>query len=145
MTLYQVIKGLENIALTIPNVNKAENGSIYDIMNSTSIDYSICVVTQNTHRTDEMFDYYGLTLFYVDRLRKDVGDDGYNDDRLQIQSHAKQVLSNIVHLFCDEYDIDLPTITYTPFTQDFKDSCAGVYCQFEFEIVKDIICSESFD
>lgn len=142
MTLFQVVRGLEEIALTHPNVRTAKDGSIYEIMNSNpSIDYTVFVVTQNTHRTDETFDYYGLTLFYVDRLQKENGMDA---NRLQIQSHGQQVLKNIVHLFCDEYDVDLPTLTFTPFTQKFADETAGVYCQFEFEIIKDIVCAEEY-
>ena len=141
MTLYQVVRGLESIALEHPTILTATDGSIYEIMNSNpSIKYSVFVVTQNTHRTDEMFDYYGLTLFYVDRLMKDNGMDA---NRLQIQSHGKQILSNIVHVFCDEYDVDLPTLTFTPFTQKF-DETAGVYCQFELEVIKDIICAEEY-
>lgn len=140
MTLFQVVRGLEEIALTHPNVRTAKDGSIYEIMNADpSITYSVFVVTQNTHRTDEVWDYYGITLFFVDRLQGDM--DG---NRLQIQSHGKQILSNVVHVFCDTYDVDLPTITYTPFTQKFADETAGVYAQFELQIMKDTICSEDF-
>ena len=138
MTLYEVVRGLEKIALTQPNVRTAKDGSIYEIMNADpSITYSVFVVTQNTHRTDEQFDHYGLTLFYVDRLV-----DNMDGNRLQIQSHGKQVLSNIIHIFCDRYDVDLPTITFTPFTQKFTDETAGIYAQIEFEIIKDLVCAE---
>lgn len=142
MTLYQVVRGLEDIALTHPNVRTAKDGSIYDIMNDDpSIDFAVFVVTQNTHRTDENFDYYGLTLFYVDRLMKDNGMDA---NRLQIQSHAKQIISNTVHVFTDTYDIDLPELVFTPFTQRFASETAGMFCQFELQIMKDIICGEDF-
>lgn len=140
MTLYNVIKGFERIAKTHPNILTAKDGSIYEIMNTNpAIKYSAFVVTQNTHRQTEQFDYYGLTLFYCDRLVDNLG-----SNRLEIQSFGKQVLGNIIHVFCDEYDIDLPTITYTTWTQKFVDECAGTYAQFELEIPKDITCPDEF-
>lgn len=141
MTLYQVTKALESIALTHPNIRTAKDGNIYTIMNANpSVTYGVFVVTQNRHRQTETFDYYGLTLFYVDRLV-----DNREDNRLQIQSLAKQLLGNIIATFCETYDIDFPMITYQPFTEKFKDETAGQYAQFEFEIPRDIICSETFD
>lgn len=141
MTLYQVIEGLKSIALTHPNIRTAEDGSVYDVMNANpSVKYGAFVVTQNTHRQGEMFDYYGLTLFFIDRLRDDM-----ETNRLQIQSFAKQVLGNIVHVFCDEYDVDVPEITYQSFTQRFQDECAGMYCQLILEVPKDILCAEEYE
>lgn len=142
MTLYNVIRGLERIALSHPNIRTADDGSVYEIMNANpSIKYGAFVVTQNTHRQTEKFDYYGLTLFYIDRLNDDL-----ESNRLQIQSFAKQVLGNIIHVFCNEYDVDLPqTITYQSFTQKFVDMTAGQYAQFELEIPKDIICPETYE
>ena len=141
MTLYNVIKGLEDVAITHPNIRTAEDGSVYDIMNANpSITYGVFVVTQNVHRQTEMFDYYGLTLFYIDRLKDDM-----DSNRLQIQSFAKQVLGNIIHVFCDRYDLDVPTITYQSFTQKFADECAGQYAQIELEVPKDILCPEEYE
>ena len=141
MTLYEVTKALESIALTHPNIRTAKDGSIYTIMNANpSVIYGVFVVTQNTHRQTEQFDYYGLTLFYIDRLKDDM-----DSNRLQIQSFAKQVLGNIINVFCNEYDLDVPTITYQPFTQKFADETAGQYAQFELEIPKDILCPEEYE
>ena len=140
MTLYQVTKALESIALTHPNIRTAKDGSIYPIMNDNpSVTYGVFIVTQNRHRQTEMFDYYGLTLFFVDRLVSNR-----EDNRLQIQSIAKQLLGNIIATFCETYDVDFPMITYQPFTEKFVDSCCGQYAQFEFEIPRDIICAEEF-
>lgn len=141
MTLYEIVKGFENIALRMPLVMTAEDGSIYEIMNANpSIKYGVFVVTQNTHRSDEMFDYYGLTLFYCDRLDSDR-----ENNRLQIQSFGKQVLENVIHLFCDEFDLDLPSITYNTWTQQFMDITAGCYAQFELECPKCAICPEEYE
>jgi len=142
MTLYQIIKGLEEIAKRHPNIRTAADGSIYTIMNANpSVKYGTFIVTQNQHRQTEMFDIYGLTLFYVDRLV-----DNREDNRLQIQSIGKQVLGNIIQTFCETYDVDFPLVVrYTPFSEKFKDECAGMYVQIELEIIKDNVCSEEFD
>lgn len=141
MTLYQLTKALESIALTHPNIRTAKDGSIYKIMNDDpSVTYGVFIVTQNRHRQTEMFDYYGLTLFFVDRLVSNR-----EDNRLQIQSIAKQLLGNIIATFCETYDVDFPMITYQPFTEKFKDETAGQYAQFELEIPRDIICAETFE
>ena len=141
MTLLQVVEGFKEIALTHPNIRTAKDGSVYDIMNANpSVKYGAFVVTQNVHRQGEMFDFYGLTLFYIDRLEDDM-----ESNRLQIQSFAKQVLGNIIHVFCDRYDCDVPMITYQSFTQKFQDECAGQYAQFELEVPIDIMCPEEYE
>lgn len=140
MTLYQVVKGLEEIALEHPNIRTADDGSVYDIMNANpSVKYGAFVVTQTTHRQNEQFDYYGLVIFFIDRLV-----DNLDGNRLQIQSIGKQVLGNIINTFCNENDVDVPSVTFTPFTQRFADECAGMYANLELEIIKDNICDEEF-
>lgn len=139
MTLYNVIRNLENFALAIPNIRTASDGDVYDAMNNNpTLQYGVFFITQNTHQEFEQMDRYGLTLFYIDRL-----DDTLEDNRLQIQSIGKEVLSTIIRDFCDEYDIDLPTMLYTPFTQKFKDLTAGVYVTIDLEIYKDS-CYDDF-
>ena len=142
MTLYQIVTGLEEIALTHPNVRTANDDNVYDIMNSNpSVKYGAFVISQTNHRQTEMFDYYGFNLFYIDRLI-----DNIETNRLQIQSIAKQTLGNIIATFCEDYDVDFPqTVRYTPFTQKFQDECAGMYVTLEFDIPRDIICAEQFE
>lgn len=126
MTLYEIISSFQKIALTQPNILTAKNGNVYDIMNNTpSNKYGVFVVTQNTHSSDENTDTYGLTLYCIDRL-----DDTLEDNRLSIQSICKEQLENIIKTFCDMYELDIPEVNYTPFTQKFVDECAGVYAQF---------------
>ena len=140
MTLYNLIKALERIALTQPNIRTAKDGSVYNILNANpSVKYEAFVVTQNTHRQDEQFDYYGLTLFIVDRL-----DDDLETNRLQVQSIAKEQLANIIRTFCNEYDIDIPTTTFQTFTERFQDLTAGTYAQLEFVIPVEIQCAEEY-
>lgn len=140
MTLYDVVKYLKTIALAQPNIKTAKDGNIYNILNANpSVKYAAFIITQNTHRTTENFDYYGFTLFYADRLMSDM-----EDNRLEIQSQAKQALDNIIRTFCNNMDIDLPTMTFTPWTEKFADELAGMYIQVEFVIPIEFICNEEF-
>lgn len=138
MTLLQIVDNLERIALTQPNIRTAGEGNIYDKMNTNpSVKYGVFFITQNTHIEYEESDRYGFTLFYVDRLEDDM-----ESNRLRIQSHGKQVLGNIITMFCNEFDIDFPEITYTPFTEKFVDLTAGVYATISFNIYKNSICAD---
>lgn len=140
MTLYQTVKTLETIALAQPNVRTVDNGSVYTIMdNNPSIRYASVVISQTIHREDENTDYYGFNVFYIDRL-----DDTLENNRLQIQSIAKETLSNIFKVAKQEFDMEYSSISYHPFTQKFVDETAGMYATVEFEISKDNICEEDF-
>ena len=140
MNLFQTIDNIKNIALTQPNIRTASEGNVYSIMNTTpDIRYGVFVITQGTHRSDDVFNYFNFNFFYVDRLVDDM-----ESNRLQIQSIGIQMLNNILNTFADEYDIDLNSdIQYNPFTQKFADETAGVYCTITLEVPKDG-CAESY-
>lgn len=130
MNLYEIVSNLQKIALSQPNIRTAKNGSIYSIMNSNpAIKYGVFVVTQTNHSSDINTDTYGFTLFAVDRL-----DDTLENNRLSIQSICKEQLENIVKIFCDTFELDVPNINYTPFTQKFIDETAGVYANVEIQL-----------
>lgn len=140
MTLFQIIQILKQIALTQPNIKSATDGSIYEVMNTNpSIKYNVVHFSQTTHQSDEETDFYGLNIFYVSRL-----EDSLEDNRLQIQSIGKDILDNIIRTFCENWNIDFPVITYTPFTQKFNDLCAGCYCNLKLEIPKEILCADDY-
>lgn len=140
MTLFQIIQILKQIALTQPNIKSATDGSIYEVMNTNpSIKYNVVHFSQTTHQSDEETDIYGLNIFYVSRL-----EDSLEDNRLQIQSIGKDILDNIIRTFCENWNIDFPVITYTPFTQKFNDLCAGCYCNLKLEIPKEILCADDY-
>ena len=133
MTLFEIVRKFENLALAAPNVRTAADGNVYDAMNDNpKLKYGVFFVSQDTHQEFEQMDRYGLTLFYIDRL-----DDTLEDNRLQIQSIGKEILSTVIRDFCEEYDVDLPTMNYIPFTEKFKDLTAGIYVQITIEVYKD--------
>ena len=138
MNLYNAIEILKKISLQQPNIRTAFEGSIYDNLNGNNeIKYGVFGITQGNHTQDDNFAYYNFNLFYVDRLTDD------ESNRVQIQSIGQQSLSNIITLFCDNYDAEFTqTITYYPFTQRFKDECAGGYITVTFICEKEIYCSD---
>ena len=137
MTLLQIIDTLKAIALTQHNIRTATDGDIYEALNGNlSVKYGAFHVNQTSHQTTENTDVYGLNLFFVDRLEDD------DSNRLQIQSIGKTVLDNIVRAFCEQFDADIPTITYSPFTQRFTDMTAGVFATVTLTVFKEWSCAE---
>jgi len=142
MTLIEVIERLKDIALQMPNVRTALEGDVYDLNENPSVVYDVFNITQGQHREGEEYDYYVFNLFYISRLVDDY------DNRLQIQSIGKSVLSNIIRVFCEQVDIDFPDdtqLTFNTFTEKFADLCAGAYCNVTFTIPKDLICGDDGD
>lgn len=140
MTLLNVIDTIKMFALKHPNINSAYEGNIYDIMNANPQQkYASVVLTQQSHTQDDMYDHYGFNIFYIDRLVDDL-----EENRLQIQSTGKSMLSNIIKAFCEEFDAECETINYQTFTERFADECAGVYCTITIDMVKDIYCTEKY-
>ena len=59
MTLLELINILKKIGLQQHNIRTAEEGSVYDIMNTNpSIKYNAFVISQQNHRKTEQFAYY---------------------------------------------------------------------------------------
>lgn len=140
MTLYQVIKELEKIAMKQPTIRTTSEGDVYNKMNGNPHTvYGVFHITQTTHRQDDEYDYYGFNLFCIDRLKDDL-----ESNRIQIQSIAKDVLSNIIRTFCEDNDASYDEILFHPFTEKFVDLTAGMYATLEFEIPLDGTCVEEF-
>ena len=140
MTLYETIDLLKKIALKHPNIGSASEGNIYEYMNANpSVKYGVFFITQGTHSQDEMFNHFEFTLFYVDRLVDDM-----EENRLQIQSIGKEILSNILTFFCEEFDAECENISFQPFTQKFLDLTAGIYSTITIDVPKDVICPEEY-
>lgn len=140
MTLYETIDLLKKIALKHPNIGSASEGNIYEYMNANpSVKYGVFFITQGTHSQDEMFNHFEFTLFYLDRLVDDM-----EENRLQIQSIGKEILSNILTFFCEEFDAECENISFQPFTQRFVDETAGIYSTITIDVPKDVICPEEY-
>lgn len=137
MTLKQVITELCRIALTQHNVRSAGYNDLYAALNTdASIKYDVWFVTQNQHQSEGDFDRYSFNLFYISRLENTDG-----ENELQIQSIGKEVIDNVVKIFCELYDAEVYGVTYyQPFTQRFASLCAGIYAIITLEVPKNSIC-----
>ena len=138
MTLFDIIRNLQAIAAQEPSVRSVSDGDIYDALNAAvDIRYGCFHITQDTHTTNGDLDVWGLNLFYIDRLL----DNGEN--RLSIQSAGITILENVLKRFADTFGAEyINNIVYTPFTQRFKDNCAGVFCKISISTVMDNLCAE---
>ena len=138
MTLFDIIRNLQAIAAQEPSVRSVSDGDIYDALNAAvDIRYGCFHITQDTHTTNGDLDVWGLNLFYIDRLL----DNGEN--RLSIQSAGITILENVLKRFADTFGAEyMNNIVYTPFTQRFKDNCAGVFCKISISTVMDNLCAE---
>lgn len=140
MTIQEIINILQKIALTQPNVRSVGEGDIYDSLNAEgSTRYAYFFITQNRHQQIDDIDRYSLNIFYVDRLEED------KSNKLQIQSIGKEVLGNVFNVFCEEFDVEVPTIEYQVFTERFSDYCAGVYATVAFEVMRETDCADFYD
>lgn len=140
MTLQEIIKTLHSIALTQPNIRSVGEGDIYDTLNAeASSKYAYFFITQNKHQQTEDTDRYSLNVFYIDRLEDD------KENKLQIQSTGKEVLTNIFNTFCDDFDAEMSGVDFQTFTERFSDMCAGVYATVAFEVVRDTNCAEYYN
>lgn len=140
MTLLEIIQLIKSTALSQPNVNDAREGDIYNYLNGNpAVDYSVVFLTQQTHRESQNFVYYNFYIFYVDRLQSDL-----ESNRALIQSTGMRVLSNIIRIVCDNLDIEVPDVTYVPYSQKFVDETSGVYCSVEFQLPIENVCGEEY-
>ena len=138
MTLFDIIRNLQAIAAQEPSVRSVSDGDIYDALNAAvDIKYGVFHITQDTHTTNGDLDVWGLNLFYIDRLLDN------NENRLSIQSAGITILENVLRNFADTFGAEyMNNIVYTPFTQRFKDNCAGVFCKISVSTVMDNLCAE---
>lgn len=129
MTLKEIVTELNSIAIRQPNVHKfIISGDIYEL-NDTDVEYAAFCATQQNVSENDSFRTYNFNLFYVDRL------DDSKDNLIDVQSHAIEVLDNIVNTFIDNhFEVEITSKSFTTFTQRFLSLCAGAYCTINISI-----------
>lgn len=142
MTLNSLLNSIGLIGINDKLVNWAGGGpSVYQAANALTVkDYPFLFCSPTgTHRVEENWTTYNVTIFYVSRLLED------NSNEMDIQSTAAEVLKNIVkkisHIdgvvaVADEYTINV-FIEYEKFT----DRCTGAFCQLDISILNDTTCT----
>lgn len=140
MTLYELVKQIEEVASAQPSVRLIVENDIYKLNDCADALYGVFAFTQNEHSTSAESDVitYNFTLFYVDRLLDD------ESNLIEVQSTAIQVLDNILS-FLNDGGVAVGDYTFQPFNQRFADICAGVYTNVALSVAKDGDCAEDFD
>ena len=140
MTLNSLLNSIGLIGINDNLVNWAGCGpSIYraNALTIKNYPFLFCSPT-GTHRVDENWTTYAVSIFYVSRLLED------NSNEMDIQSTAVEVLKNIIRKIrningvtdiSDEYSINV-FVEY----EKFADRCTGAYATVEISVVNDTIC-----
>lgn len=140
-TLLQVIRAVEAIAKAQPGVAMVVPNDVFRLNDIPDARYGVFAWTQGQHREDLEAGTLtvALTLFYVDRLTADKGNE------LEIQSVGVALLGNVVKAAQEAgiYVADL--VRYNTFNQRFLDECAGVFCTVDLEVPLDWTCPDDFD
>lgn len=139
MTLEETIRTLEAVALQQQSVAMVIDNDIFKLNTIPNAKYAVFAYTQGEHLTSVSGDLatYRLTLFYVDRLLAD------KSNQTQIQSTGTQVLRNILTMM-SELDFQVDNMPIQPFTQQFVDECAGVYCTVAIGAANGCECMPGF-
>ena len=140
MTLFEIFKIINKVAVSEPNVNTVVNtGNIFDLNTENwQVKYGAFCAQQEKHVQNGDFITYNFTLFYVDRLTDD------KSNKLDVQSNAITTLMNVINglKMIDLIDIDI-NVDYTTFTERFTASCAGAFCSLSVTSTSDI-CYDEF-
>lgn len=135
MTLFEVIRTINEVAASEPNINTLVlSGNVFDLnTNNITVKYSAFCCEQMTHQhTEDDFLSYGFRLYFVDRLTED------SRNKIEVQSKGIQTLESILHKLRDMDIFDIYyDYYYTPFTNKFEAWCAGVYCEVRIQVPSD--------
>lgn len=139
MKYKELVKLIENISLHIPNINSFYIGDVYEINSDPTVKYSTVVMTnqESTFSTTDERYTYNFVLFYIDRLTDD------EKNRLDIQSHAIDALSNIIEILGNSYNCIIDNYRFEVFQERFADLCSGAFARVSI-VVDEMDCVESF-
>jgi len=139
--LIEFVKLIRSVAAAQPAINQIVDNDVYKLNSLKDAEYSVFAWQQRQHTEEVDFWLFSFQFFYLDRLTQDGGNE------LETQSIALDILSNIIGTIVSigGGEIELVTNpTYQPFTQKFKDECAGAYATVTFRVAKECICEELY-
>ena len=135
MNYKQIIKTIIDTSIKNIFVNEANEGDVYEILNSKRHRYPAVVVTpQTVNSSGTDTETLNAVLFYVDRLTDT------QENKLSIQSQGMSVLRQIIDKCGDTFTVE--NYTFTPFTEKFTDECAGVFVNINVNYPVDFICAD---
>lgn len=138
MTLLETIRAIERVAARQPAVKMIVENDVFKLNACKDALYGAFAFVQGTHSgsVDDALVVYNFSLFYVDRLTADRG------NQIEVQSVGIETLTNILREL-DEVMV-VGTYTFQPFNQRFSDDCAGVYCSVSLQSLASP-CGETFE
>lgn len=140
MRLYDVIKTIEEVALSQPAVNTIVEQDVYGLNDTPNIKYGVFAWLQNNHNGNiaEGSFRYSFTLFYVDRLLDD------KSNMLEVQSVGVSVLTNILRTLFDG-GWDISEYSVKTFNERFTDDCSGAFADVTISVPLESICAETYN
>lgn len=140
-TLLQVIRAVERIAASQPGVAMIVPNDVFRLNATPDAKYGVFAWTQGEHREDLDAGLLtvALTLFYVDRLTEDKGNE------LEVQSVGVALLGNVLKAAQEAGIYVSGTVRYNTFNQRFLDECAGVWCSVDLEVPLDWTCPDDYE
>lgn len=138
MTLSQLIRLFEGIAMQQPSINMIVQNDVYRINSAPSLKYGVFAWTQGQHSGSiNGMTTFSFTFFYVDRLKEN------QSNQIEIQSVGCETLGNILRTL-DENDVEVAQYTMQTFNQRFTDECAGVFCNVSLSVPTTSVCAETY-
>lgn len=140
MNLLQTIRVLERCAALQPNVRTIVRNDVFRLNACPDVDYGAVAWLQGEHTTEDGSNLltYNFTLFYVDRLTEDKGNE------VEVQSQGIETLENILRSLPD-LGLYPGAYSFRTFNQRFADECAGVFCTVALQAAKDALCPEAYE
>lgn len=139
MNLLQTILTLERAAAAQPTVNTIVRNDVFRLNAVPDVRYGVFAWLQGEHTSDAESQTvtFNFTLFYVDRLTEDKGNE------LEVQSVGIETLQNILRAV-DGGQVWVQGYTFRTFNQRFADDCAGVFANVSLAVAKDDLCAEDY-
>ena len=141
MTLLELIKTIEIVALRQPSVKMVVENDVFRLNNKADARYGVFAFVQGLHNTsiDSSVISYTFTFFYVDRLKND------RSNQIEIQSVGIQTLDNIIRRLDDLRVYSETGYSFQVFNQRFLDECAGVFTNVTLSVPVGSTCAETFE
>lgn len=139
MTLRETIVAIERVALSQPAVQMLVRNDIYRLNATPDAKYAAFGWTQGQHRLAGDFIEYAFTLFYIDRLTEDKGNE------VEIQSMGVQTLANVIRTLEAEGVFPAGEWTMQTFNERFEDDCAGAFASVRFSVLADTLCEYEYN
>lgn len=138
MLLIQAINKIQEISALQRNVNFVSAEDVYEAMALPNIDYGAMVFNQTSYHYDIDLGLNRLSfrLFYIDRLTDD------ESNKLEIQSIGFEVLKEVIKGMNSLSLNPAKGLVFRPFTQKFKDMCAGAYVEMTVEFYDEWTCPD---